>query len=219
MKKLLVITAIAFSLFSRCKKDCGENIMSNESCDTDSLVVIDSNSLDLQKFVTRKNVSSLFGQANAIKQVDKQGEIEWVGNNSIQKFPSNEYYLLITNYADTSWVGLEYWAYQRENIGVKFDPYTLGRQVVLDENAYSKNKTLNFARYNIWLDDYLDASWDINLAEGSYINVVKIDQSTKIVEGEFNLYFKLKEQSSLPGVMYSDKIRFRCGKFKSKIVE
>ena len=97
MKKLLVITAIAFSLFSRCKKDCGENIMSNESCDTDSLVVIDSNSLDLQKFVTRKNVSSLFGQANAIKQVDKQGEIEWVGNNSIQKFPSNEYYLLITN--------------------------------------------------------------------------------------------------------------------------
>ena len=167
----------------------------------------------------RNNESSLFGHTNAIKQVDKQGEIEWFGNNSVERLPSNEHYLLIGNYIDTSWIGLEYWAYQRENIGIKFDPYTLGRQVVLDESAYTKNNTVNYARYIRWIDDYLDASWDIDLTEDSYINVVKIDQGTKIVEGEFNLHFKLKEQSSLPGVLYSDKIRFRCGKFKSKIVE
>ncbi len=218
MKKILIfLTAIL--VFLSCKDECGDNNLSIDTCDRDSLIVINDSSPDLQKFVIRNDTSSLYGFTNAIKSALDQGEIEWIGNNLISRLTSGEYYLQIPNYADSSWLGLEFWAYLRESLIIKFNPYYFEKQKIFDENSYNNSSSKNYARYFRWVDDYSDASWDIDLAEDSYIIVTKIDQNTKIAEGEFELYFKIKEQSKLPGIVYSNKVQFRCGKFKSKIFE
>ncbi|HAD11600.1 MAG TPA: hypothetical protein DCF33_04085 [Saprospirales bacterium] len=218
MKKILIlITAVLF--LPRCQDDCRDINLCTETCDRDSLIVINANSPDLRKYVIRRDSFSWHGHSNAIKSVPDQGEIEWVGNNSISRLPSGEYYLQIANYVDTSWVDLEYWANLRERVSVKFNPYNLGVQKILNENAYVNNHIKNYAIYIRSIDDYTDASWDIDLSENSYVHVTKVDQKSKIAEGEFDLHFKIREQSKLPGVLYSDKLRFRCGRFKARIFE
>lgn len=217
MKNILIIIASLLSLAVSCEKECEEN---TESCSRDALVVIDPNSFDMQKFGFRNNESLLYGHANAIKQVANVGEIEWVANNTVRKLPSGKYYLLISNYIDTSWYNLESWAYKRDNMIIKFNPFAYGKQALSDEDTYDQNNKLNYARYVRWLDDYFDASWEIDLDNKSYIKVTSLDYDNKMIEGEFDLYFKMSRQSTLPGgVKYAEKIRFRCGKFKSRIVE
>ena len=216
MKKILFFLCIISQL--ACKKNCEAPTLTSDPCSLDSLKIIDTTCFDLRKYVIRNDTSSLFGHATAIKSVAEKGEIEWVSNNSILHFP-NEHYLILNNYLDTAWVGLESWAFLREYIIVRFNPYVLGRQTIFDENSYNADSTANYAKYLMWFDDYAAGSWDIAPSKSNYLSVTAIDQVNKIIEGEFGLHFILKEQSTVPGVLFSDKITFRCGHFKSKIIE
>ena len=188
-----------------------------ESCDTTTLVIIDSTAPSLRKYIIRSDSTATYGYATAVKSVPQKGEVTWIANNNITKV-SNKYYLLMANYGDTAWVNLEFWAYLRENIGIKFDPFTLGRQKVLDEQSYLADSTVNYSFYIKNHDDFTEATWKIIPQDDNYIIVNKIDHENKIIEGEFDLHYILTSENSVDGP-YSRIIRFRCGKFKAKIFE
>ena len=220
MKKIIIFIS-AILCFLGCQQDeCSP--ISSGSCDRSSLVVINPNSRDLFKFILRPDTSSDYanGNANAIKSVPGQGEIEWVGNNRIGKYiSSGECYLGITNYVDTTWRDLEFWAYLREGIAIKFDPYSFQRQKIYDESAYLLDNSKNYSLYVRNFDDVVDAEWYLDTSEDNWIQVTKLDKNTKIAEGEFLLHFRIKTKITGTGNTYSDKVNFRCGRFKAKIFE
>lgn len=187
-------------------------------CDLDSLKIIDSTCFSLQKYVIRMDESALYGHASAIKSVPEKGEIEWVANNGILHV-QNEYNLSLGNYSDTSWTGLEFWAFRREILLIKFNPYKKGEQAIYDQDSYSTDTTKNYAQYRMWFDDFADGSWDIDKTENNYVTVTSINPENNVAEGEFNLHFILREQSTVPGVVLSNNIHFSCGHFKAKIYE
>ena len=219
--KIIIIFISIILCFLGCQRDeCSYN--SSESCDRSSLVVIHPNSRDLFKFILRPDTFSDYKNlnVNAVKSVPSQGEIEWVGNNVIVKYPSSgECYLKIANYVDTTWRDLEFWAYRREVIGIKFDPYSYQKQKIYDESAYLLDNSKNYSRYDLWADDVHDAEWYLDTSEDNWIQVTKLDKNTKIAEGEFLLHFRIKTKITGTGETYSDKVNFRCGRFKAKIYE
>lgn len=217
MKNILIFIIVGLMTLSACKKECPEKAMSVESCDTNTLVLLDSTAPSLRKYVIRYDTSALYGYATAIKSVPGKGEVRWVANNKIENV-NNQYYLFMPNYGDTTWRHLEYWAYLREDIGIKFNPFILGRQQVRNEQAYLADSTLNYSAYYKHHDDFTEAYWKISGRGENYISVNRINHENKIIEGEFDLNFILTNQNSVYGP-YSDEIRFRWGKFKAKIFE
>ena len=218
MKKIIIFISVILC-FLGCQRD-EYSPNSSESCDVSSLVIINPNSRDLFKYVIRPDTVSVYGNANAIKSVPGQGEIEWIGKNSITNIlSSGEYYLLMANYVDTTWRDLEYWAFLRENIGIRFYPFSCKKQKIYDESAYLLDNSKNYSRYILWADDVLDAEWYLDTSEDNYIQVTKLDKNTKIAEGEFLLHFRIKTKITGTGNTYSDKVNFRCGRFKAKIFE
>jgi hypothetical protein len=207
----LILTPI---LHLSCEGDC---YSFSESCDTNALIVCDSNSADLKRYVTRNDSTAIYGTAQAIKSVPDVGEIAWVANNSILKLTEDDYFLHMQNHADTSWVGLEFWAYMREDILTRFDPFYIGEQKVYNRSTYQQDSTVNYSRYVTNLDDFRDAGWQLDESRDNFITVTFLDHADEIVEGEFDFHFSMIEQSTLPGVIYSENVRFRCGRFKAKI--
>jgi hypothetical protein len=176
-----------------------------------------SNSPDLQKYVIRNNPN--FGSGSATKIVPNEGQISTPFNSLVACYDTtNHCSLSLQNYSDTSWVGFEHWAFQRELISVKFDGFYNGKQKILDYNAYKSDKIVNYAAYYLWHDDVPAAQWNINLEEDNYIIVTKLDTSTNIIEGDFSLNF-IKDGNivSGTGLVYSNIIQFHNGKFRSKI--
>lgn len=217
MKYIFVFLALGLAALSACKKECAGNPIVVESCDTTGLVVLDSKEPSLRQYVIRNDSTALYGYATAIKSVPGKGEINWIANDRIGNV-NNQYYLFMPNYGDTAWHNLEFWAYLREGIGIKFDPFTLEQQQVLDENAYLADSTVNYSYYKKQHDDIVEAGWKINTQEENYITVNSIDREKNIIEGEFDLHFSLIGQNHVDGP-YAETIRFRCGKFKAKIFE
>lgn len=209
---------IIFLLIVSCKKNCDEGSPTFDPCDVNSLKIIDSTCFDLTKYVIRNDSFSYFGHATAIKSVPNKGEISWIANNSIGKVPEG-YYIGFGNYIDTSWIDLEFWAFRREIILIKFNPYQKGEQVIYDEERFKLDSTVNYAWYEMRFDDFHDGSWRLDTNQKNFINVSSIDTANKVVEGEFKLHFLLSRKSTVPGVVYSDSINFRCGHFKSKIFD
>ncbi len=214
---MLLFFACGLAALSACKKECAGTPMVVESCDNTDLVVLDFKEPSLRKYVIRNDSTALYGHATAIKSVPEKGEITWVANNRIGNV-NNQYYLFMPNYGDTAWYNLEHWAYLRESIGIKFNPLTLGRQQVLNEQSYLSDSTVNYSYYYKSHDDYREAGWQINIHEENYITVNSIDREKNIIEGEFDLHFILIGQNPVDGP-YAETIRFRCGKFKAKIFE
>lgn len=198
-------------------ESCDECSSVSDACDKESLKICDPDSDDLKKYVTRNDSSAVYGMAQAIKSVPESGEIEWIANNFILKLTGDDYYLYIENYADTSWVGLEYWAFQREDILTKLDPFYVGEQSIFSKSTFDQDSTVNYSRYVTNLDDFRDAAWQINEAHDNFITVTYVDHVTEVIEGEFVLHFSMTDQSTLPGVSYSEDVVFRCGRFKAKI--
>ena len=220
MKKIIIFIS-AILCFLSCKQDeCSP--ISSESCDRSSLVVINPNSRDLFKFILRPDTFTDYKNlnVNAVKSVPGQGEIEWVGNNGIIRFiSSGECYLSIANYVDTTWRDLESWAFLREVVLTKFDPCSYQKQKIFDESAYLLDNSKNYSRYIRNFDDVVDAEWYLDTSEDNWIQVTKLDKNTKIAEGEFLLHFRIKTKITGTGNTYSDKVNFRCGRFKAKIFE
>lgn len=196
MKCILVFLVFAFAALSACKKECPGDPVIVESCDTTGLVVHDSKEPSLRKYVIRNDSTALYGYATAIKSVPEKGEITWVANNRIGNV-NGVYYLGMSNYGDTAWYNLEFWAYWRDGIGVKFDPFTLGKQIVLDEQFYMTDSTVSYSIYNKYHDDYKEAGWKTNTYKENYIIVNRIDFENKIIEGEFDLHFILIGQNPI----------------------
>lgn len=217
MKYIFIFLVFGLAALSACKKECQGDPVVVESCDTTGLVVLDSKEPSLRKYTIRNDTTALYGYATAIKSVLEKGEITWIANNGIGNV-NGQYYFGMSNYGDTSWYNLEIWAYLREGIGIKFNPFSLGKQKVLDEQAYMADSTVNYGIYHKYHDDYTEAGWKINTRKESYITVSSIDRENKIIEGEFDLHFILIGQNPISSP-YAENIRFRCGKFKAKIFE
>lgn len=183
------------------------------------------NSKDLERYLLKEDTTYFkFGEtlfATAAKVVPSQGSILWKVNNNIV-FYRGKYGLSLRNYADTSdWEFNFDWAYQREIISAEFDINKFGKQKLVNEETYLFDTTLLRSKYLKAADDgdVLDAIWQIDMAHESYIEITKIDWNKMIVEGNFDLYFKIDLQSTLPKTIYSDKAHFRCGKFRAAIQE
>ena len=219
MKVFIFVMLANMATIYGCQKECSEYSIASESCDPNHLVICDSSSFDLKNYVFRKDDSYLTGTATAVKFAFGKGEKQWVANNGIIGFNEENYFLSLANYADTSWVGLEYWAYLREVLLIKLNPYQIGIQQIVNEEDYESDSTVFYGRYYKWVNDILDAKWEINTDKTSFILISSIDTIHDVVAGEFDLYFKLTEQSILPGVNYASEVRFRCGKFRSRIIE
>jgi hypothetical protein len=213
MKNALLISLVILQL--SCKKEHDVYV-----CKSDALDVIDTACLDLKSLVTRKDTSSWYGYATATKSVPQKGAIEWTANNIVDHFSTGDSYLLLNTFADTAWVGLEYWSSWRENVRVKFDPFKVGKQSISNKAAYDKDKTLNTAQYQRIIEDAPPfAVGDIDMGENNYIEVTKVDHEQKIVEGTFNLNFILQNKTTLPYAQYSKNVNFQCGNYRAKINE
>lgn len=204
---------IIILLFSHgCYKDhqCGERI---DDCSLKNLVVCDSGSVDLRKYTTRGNGYPV-GFAHAIKEVPDAGEIEWMANCLGARFDGSNFYISFSNYSDTAWVGLEPWAYFRENILIKFSLDINQKQILFPESEFLIDSTLNYGRYNKNQDDFTLVNWQLDTTYESYLIITHYDSSSDLVKGVFDFSFvKLRDNSS-PDESYSDHIRFRCGRFE-----
>jgi hypothetical protein len=211
MKQFIYFLLFVF-IFSCKKKD--ECLSTNCSpCQIDSTLNVDLASIDLFKYVLRDSVWAPYS-ASAVKEIPRKGAIEWQSNNSVTHIiQENEYYLKMANFGDTSWVGYEFWAFTREVIGIKFNPFKIGKQKLLDESSHAKDSKVSFSSYILWSDDVINASWNLDLAAENYIKVTHFDKKQDIVEGTFLLHFN----NSGKNLDYADKAIFRCGKFKAKI--
>ena len=210
---LIVFITVLFFLVS-CERNCE---MLNTSCIDYSLIpknnVLDSP--DLQKYQIRDDSS----MALANKLVPRQGHINWHSNCNIGINKSG-YFLELRNYSDTTdWRNFRIYEYQREVIALECNSQSKGMQKLYDDNSHKMDSTLPRAAYFKALSDgdILDAEWSIDNSYDSYIEVIKIDSISKLIEGNFDLYFKLSSQSTRPNVNYADKAQFRCGKFRVKI--
>ncbi len=179
----------------------------------------DLDSPDLEKYLIRDDSSFMYGFATAIKVVPGRGSIRWIANNRIID-NKGRYGMSFTNYGDTTnWRDLEGTAFLREAISIEFDPFSLNKQKIVDDISNQKDPKLNLGNYFKLADggDVLDATWDIDMSKDSYVKVEKIDRVRKVIEGSFDLHFKVVSQSTLPGIKYAERARFKSGKFKAKI--
>lgn len=213
MKLRVLMFGLCF-LFLGCHKDqqCIDN---TESCDFQNLTVCDSTAIDLHKYTTRKEGFS-YGYANAIKQVGNAGEIAWKANCIGTRFNEQDLYISFSTYSDTSWIGLEFWAYLREVILIKFKLEPGQNQKVKPESEFKKDPSIIFAHYTKYIDDVDDAKWDIDPEDDSYIIVSNYDSLTDIVSGTFDLKFVKVKDNTHSGETYANKVRFRCGSFEAK---
>lgn len=212
----IVLTLILIYIFSiGCQKDhqCGERI---DDCSLKHLIVCDSNSIDLIKYTTRGNGYPV-GFAQAIKEVAEAGEIEWKANCLGARLDGGNYYISLSNYSDTAWVGLEPWAFFRENILIKFSLDINQKQILLPESEFLIDTTINYARYSKNLDDIPVVNWQLDTTYESYIIITSYDSSSNLVKGLFDLSFVKLIDNSGPGDYYSNRIRFRCGNFEGII--
>ncbi len=197
---LLLLTALLLS----CSKERG-----------------DLDSPDLEKYLIRDDSTFMYGFATAIKVVPDRGSIRWTANNYIGSYKGN-YGLALINYGDTTnWQLLEKRAFVRESLTCEFDPFKIGKQKIVDKISSERDPNLNRGRYHKSADggDVSDAAWDIDMSKDSYVKVEKIDRVRKVIEGSFDLHFKVVSQSTLPGIKYAERARFKSGKFKAKIFE
>ncbi len=198
---LLLLTALLLS----CSKERG-----------------DLDSPDLEKYLVRDDSTFMYGFATAIKVVPDRGSIRWIANNYILTY-KGRYGLALENYGDTtnwrSWQpGINF---SRELINCEFNPFKMGKQKIVNNALKMSTPNLNEGTYSKSADggDILDATWDIDMSKDSYVKVEKIDRVRKVIEGSFDLHFKIVSQSTLPGVKYAERVRFKSGKFKAKIFE
>ncbi|MEP7196009.1 MAG: hypothetical protein ABI851_05775 [Saprospiraceae bacterium] len=216
MAYLFKITFINLTLINilSCTKDCN---ICTINCIDSSIIPAQNvmNSADLKRYLVRPDT---FG-ANAIKIVPFQGYINWEGNIEVNH-RSNIYTILFSNYSDTTnWQNSDNWAFRRENIIIEFDIEKSGRQKSYDEEANYKDSTLLRSIYfKVTADgDVSDANWQLDLNFESYIEITKIDKLKSSMEGNFNLYYKLQKQSTIPNIKYSNNAQFKCGYFKSSL--
>jgi len=200
-----------------CKRDCDNGIPINDACNLDSLTVTDPTSPDLEVFLTRTGFSEY---ANAIKEVPA-GSIEWKANAFISN--RSEYALEILNYRDTTdWKVEGLYGYQCESIVIpKINPFQKGKQEVFDQTAWVVDSTSMWGFYARSLDggDISDGLWDIDTSFENYVEIRKFDKGKDYTEGRFDLHFKIRTQSTIPGVLYAENVHFRCGNFKAYVKE
>ncbi|MDQ3143162.1 MAG: hypothetical protein M3Q56_13045 [Bacteroidota bacterium] len=217
MKNHIWSIAILFFIIA-CDKDCESNIA--EDCDVQNLKIIDPNCIDLYKYTIRHDTSYQFGYSNCIKSIPGKGEIDWIANNRFFKFGLN-YYLGMTNYADTSYVDLELWAFLREGLAIKISDLECKKYIIYSEYEFRIDSNLNYGIYNKNFDDFFgEAKWDIDTRKQSYLSIDKIDtlpSNDIIITGKYDLNFKMTKQSTDPKYQYQEIIRFRCGQFRTKL--
>jgi hypothetical protein len=213
-----LITIFLFLLcFSCCTKHCPDLAKYTDPCSTENLVITDS-IYELRKFVYRDDSSSLIGHASAIKSIEGAGAIEWVANNQFVKANSTSYYLQLNTFKSKQHIDLADWAYRREYMGITFNPYVKGEQLILSDDDFKKDNSKNCGYYYSVLDDISLASWDIDTTYKNIVIVTKLDTINKVIEGTFDLNFKFKIYNSA-GIKDFSKLTnsYRCGKFKAKI--
>ena len=200
--KNLFILITASSFFGSCERKCE---MLSVLCIDYTLIPISNelNSPDLQKYQIRDDSS----MASAIKLVPGQGYINWKANTNISINKSG-YFMELRNYSDTTdWRNFRIYEYQREVIAFEFNLQSKGMQKLYDDDAHKIDTTLpRVVYFKSQSDgDIPDADWSIDNSYDSYIEIIKIDSISKLIEGNFDLYFKLTSQSTRPNVKYADK--------------
>lgn len=201
-----------------CDKDCLKKM--TDDCDMHNLKIIDPKCIDLSKYTIRQDTSFQYGYSTCIKSILGKGEIQWTANNSIRKLIGG-YYLSFSNYSDSTWRDLEYWAFLREVILIRIDKLNISKKFITNETQYKNDTSLNYGLYNKNFDDFFgEAKWEIDISKQSYLSINKIDTLNSndiIVSGEYDLNFRLTKQSVDPKFQYEEIIRFRCGQFKVKL--
>jgi len=218
MKYFILLLLI---VFFRCEETCPGL---NSEC-LDFSIIPDrnvNNSVDLQTYLLKEDSSYLLNgdtfYTEAIKLVPKQGYIDWRANCAFFKY-DGQFGLYFNNYGDTTnWHDLFIYAYQREHITIfNFNLELATKQLLVDEDTFNKNRTLAKCIYtkSAGHGDIFDAIWRADLSEESYIELTKIDSVNQILEGNFNLFFKLETQDLNHPYRYAEKAQFKCGKFKA----
>lgn len=89
---------------------------------------------------------------------------------------------------------------------------------VYEDEYYQKNNNAAFGTYSRRLDDgdVADGFWTVDNSKCNYVKFTKIDLGNRILEGEFDVHFKMKTQST-NGTLYSERINFKNGKFSAEI--
>ena len=205
----ILIIILLFSPGCYKEHQCGERI---DDCSLKHLVVCDPNSVDLRKYTIRGEGFSV-GSASAIKEVADAGEIEWIANCRGARIDENTQYISFRNYSDTPWIGLEYWAYLREAISIKYSMDLNQKQIIFPESEFLVDSTKNYAWYDKNYDDVTVVRWQIDPDVESYIIITSYDSINDLVKGVFDLSFVKLIDNSSPDESYSDHIRFRCGRF------
>ena len=224
IRNLLFVILLCSQL--SCEKECA---LKMESCIDYNLIPEENiaNSWDLQKYLIKTNSTYLTGKdtcfASAIKLVPTQGFIDWRSNIVMAKM-KEIYYINLTNYVDTSfWINFDPWDALREYLFIEIKNLQIGKIQIYNFSMYKLDTTLNYVSYRKMGDggDVFDAKWELDIKENNNLEITSIDTIKHIVEGNFHFYFNLIEQSRLPpswGIKYSDKVQFRCGKFKTKLI-
>ncbi|MCC6814982.1 MAG: hypothetical protein IT267_01055 [Saprospiraceae bacterium] len=156
--------------------------------------------------------------STAIKLVPTQGYINWMANASVEKF-GNRYGLALINYGDTPNIQmLPKYAFNREVVSFEIILDTL-RHLLYGDNELKVNPKALVAGYVKSQDDgdVFDALWDEDSIKTSSYKINHIDPVKCIIEGEYDLYFYLKEPSVIPNRKYAPKAQFTCGKFKVSV--
>ena len=150
----------------------------------------------------------------ATKEVPGLGSVDWTAN-TLAFIKDNKINLHLQTYQDT----ID--KFQREHLGFNNVEIIANKKIeIYDVDNFQKNTDLPFGAYGRLLadGDVADGFWTIDMSKTNYIRMTKIDLDKRIVEGEFDVHFRMKTQST-NGTLYSERINFKSGKFVAEIAK
>jgi hypothetical protein len=160
-------------------------------------------------FLTEEDLMPLYFRPDsflctATKEVPGLGRANWTANIlAVQR--DSKLSLTFITYQDAINI------HARERLSFRNIPISTG-QWVIGSDSY-----LPFSTYSRWLDDgdVLNASWRVDTTLNNILEVTKLDTTSRLVEGNFSLYFKMTTQGSF-GIVHSERINFNNGYFSAK---
>lgn len=166
-------------------------------------------SVDLQPLEYLQNCY----MCTAVKQVPGLGEIPWVGNCQV--------YIAWDTVLVFRFLSYEPYFEEfllREDLGLDYVPISVGMHQIFDYANWAIDPKKSFGAYGRLLDDgdVADGFWGTDTTCVNYIEITRLDLEDREIEGKFEIHLKMKSQGT-HGILYSERINFLNGKFKSEI--
>ena len=160
-------------------------------------------------FTTEKDLIPLYFSpdsflCSATKEVPGLGSVNWTANSVGQIVRGKLLFTCIT-FQDS--INFEL----REILGVGNIPLEIGNNILGNDINFP------FSGYGTAVadGDLINAEWGLNLEQDNYFEVLQLDTISHIVEGKFDLHFKMTRQGSF-GFVHSERINFKNGGFITK---